>query len=591
MGKGVMLILLVASLVCLVFAQETGRSCEPLRIAVIGGGPSGLFFTHAVNKIVESQKDSRAVEVTIFERSALPGGQWQSDGASEVSIYDNLWTNGASYLHEFSDYTYDEHFGRPVGVYMRRQDLLEYILGRVTKDRPDFFDKHLVARTEVVNVNYLDMRQEFEVTTKDVNTGTLNLKHFDKCVWAAGQNSVRSFPQKLIDDVREGGFAGRIIHSSDMANFEDDVKGKRILLIGGGYSAEDLALQSIKVGVDEVFIAVRSSDGGDVASMSIWPYDKVDLMAGVVMTGAAGENKVVLHRFDEDDWEADLDGPSIILENIDTIVFCTGYREDTSMLSANLNRNMAVGATKFEVPKDWKMNHALDAVTGEVETNYVSYFTTRVDPDYYYGISAKNPNMMFVTAFHFHTPLLAIELHAHLLAKAAVGILQVPSEEDVKRLSDLEMLRVLSNPTNRHFVDARYWHHYRKLDEDSRWVAEFEGVLHDIETLDTIMRIADYPMRLMSDTGFDVPFSNMTQYYPFAEDGQLPDCLTETGKRFYNMVLEGYFHRDKDEGEMENIVKHKYGLTYRDYVGGDEFVSLHTGKKARKSLEAEWLTL
>jgi len=56
---------------------------------------------------------SRAVEVTIFERSALPGGLWQSDGASEVSIYDNLWTNGASHSHEFSDYTYDEHFGRP----------------------------------------------------------------------------------------------------------------------------------------------------------------------------------------------------------------------------------------------------------------------------------------------------------------------------------------------------------------------------------------------------------------------------------------------------------------------------------------------
>ena len=139
MCKREMLILLAASLACWVFAQDkTDRSCEPLRIAVrsqpnyergsnslcslktfqlapqvIGGGPSGLFFTHAVNKIVEGEKDSRTVEVTIFERSALPGGQWQSDGASDVSIYDNLWTNGASHNHEFSDYTYDEHFGRP----------------------------------------------------------------------------------------------------------------------------------------------------------------------------------------------------------------------------------------------------------------------------------------------------------------------------------------------------------------------------------------------------------------------------------------------------------------------------------------------
>ena len=304
---------------------------------------------------------------------------------------------------------------------MRRQDLLEYILGRVTKDRPDFFEKHLVAQTEVVNVNYMDARQEFEVETKDVNTGALNLRHFDKCVWAAGENGVRRFPQKLADDVREGGFAGRIVHSSDMAHFEENVKGKRILLIGGGYSAEDLALQAIKVGVDRVFIAVRSSNGGDVANTSIWPYDKVDLMEGVVITGAASEDQVVLHHFDEDEWEADLDGPSIILENIDTIIFCTGYRQDTSMLSADLNRNMTVGSTKFEVPKDWKMNHPLDAVTGEVETDDVSYYTTRVDPDYYYGISAKNPNMMFLASFcefsrpvtYFHCSSIHMQLLCH----------------------------------------------------------------------------------------------------------------------------------------------------------------------------------
>ena len=47
----------------------------------------------------------------------------------------------------------------------------------------------------------------------------------------------------------------------------------------------------------------------------------------------------------------------------------------------------------------------------------------------------------------------------------------------------------------------------------------------------------------------------------------------------------------KDEGEIEDIVKHEYGLTYRDYVGGEEFVSLHTGTKARNSLEAPWLSL
>ena len=186
------------------------------------------------------------------------------------------------------------------------------------------------------------------------------------------------------------------------------------------------------------------------------------------------------------------------------------------------------------------------------------------------------------------------------------------------------MLRLLSNPTNRHFLDGNYWYYYRELDEESgfrlrvsrrflyrsgvitrawchlpfqhqiicrRHLASLEGVLHDLESLDRIMRIADYPMRFFSDTGFDVPFSNLTQYYPIAEDGDLPDCLTEAGQLFYNMMLESHFHRAKDEEETENIVKQEYSLTYRDYVGGDEFVSLHTYTKARESLEAEWLSL
>jgi cation diffusion facilitator CzcD-associated flavoprotein CzcO len=40
----------------------------------------------------------------------------------------------------------------------------------------------------------------------------------------------------------------RIVHSSDTANFKSDVENKNILIIGGGLSAEDLALMAIKEG-------------------------------------------------------------------------------------------------------------------------------------------------------------------------------------------------------------------------------------------------------------------------------------------------------------------------------------------------------
>jgi cation diffusion facilitator CzcD-associated flavoprotein CzcO len=54
-------------------------------------------------------------------------------------------------------------------------------------------------------------------------------------------------PTSVTSLFREGGFTGKVIHSSDSADFETHVKSKRVLIIGGGYSAEDLALTAIKV--------------------------------------------------------------------------------------------------------------------------------------------------------------------------------------------------------------------------------------------------------------------------------------------------------------------------------------------------------
>ena len=309
---------------------------------MIGGGPSGLFFTHAVNKILSGEDNfrRRRIEVTVFEKSSCPGGQWQSSADAvdnDTACYDNLWTNGASHGHEFPDYTYDEHFGRPVDVYMRRKDLLEYILGRVTKGNANFFDDHVVTSTEVIKARYLKERCKFEVRTRDVKAGVENnIQYFDKCVWAAGDNGLRNFPQKLVDQIRRGGFSGRIIHSTDMKDFEKDVKGKNIVLIGGGFSAEDLALQAVKVGVNHVTIAVRDAKGGEVADTRHWPYNKVDVLKGATVTGSEGERRIRLSKLD-DLPEVDESKGNLYLDDIETIILCTGYSVNQKMLSKKVS--------------------------------------------------------------------------------------------------------------------------------------------------------------------------------------------------------------------------------------------------------------
>jgi len=163
-------------------------------------------------------------------------------GSSITFIDEALWTNGPKENIEFFDYTFQQHFGEtPLPVYMPRQPILEYMIGRVTKHCPEFFEKYMKFHTSVESVSYIESESKFEIVTRNVLTGEKITGEYDKCIWAGGENGRPKMPASMVNMFQAGGFAGRVIHSSDTANFEEDVKGKRVLLIGGGYSAEDLA--------------------------------------------------------------------------------------------------------------------------------------------------------------------------------------------------------------------------------------------------------------------------------------------------------------------------------------------------------------
>lgn len=154
-----------------------------------------------------------------------------------------LWTNGPKENIEFFDYTYEEHFGEhPLPVYLPRQPVLDYMIGRVTKKCPDFFEKYMQFNTNVDSVRYVESKEKFDIVTRDMWTGEQVKHEYDYCIWSGGENGRPMMPGPLVNLFQEGGYAGRIIHSTDTTNFEEDTKGKRVLIIGGSYSAEDLAL-------------------------------------------------------------------------------------------------------------------------------------------------------------------------------------------------------------------------------------------------------------------------------------------------------------------------------------------------------------
>ena len=97
------------------------------RVAVIGAGPSGLAQLRAFQSA--AKKGADIPEVVCYEKQADWGGLWNytwRTGLDEYgepvhgSMYRYLWSNGPKECLEFADYSFEEHFGKPIASYPPR---------------------------------------------------------------------------------------------------------------------------------------------------------------------------------------------------------------------------------------------------------------------------------------------------------------------------------------------------------------------------------------------------------------------------------------------------------------------------------------
>eukprot|EP00978_Attheya_sp_CCMP212_P006159 scaffold13863_cov59-Attheya_sp.AAC.1 len=263
-----------------------------------------MSFCHAIEvrrRELEKKGDLEALaklpSVSAFERSSTHGGVWKQQHNSsttvgdDTSMYEGMWVNGAKELAEYFDYTYDEHFGCALPPYIQRGAILEYMTARVTKNTPDFFEKYVTFNTDVVTVTFDNATEIFTAITKNLLTGEKETSTYDKVIWAAGVNSIPYIPQTLENALDS--FDGKMIHSSNVSNLKGSIKGKRVLLIGGASSAEDIALTSLKLGAEEIFISFRNPDDS-VAAVYTWPLDKVKGFKETVPSGVDENNCIIL---------------------------------------------------------------------------------------------------------------------------------------------------------------------------------------------------------------------------------------------------------------------------------------------------------
>jgi thioredoxin reductase len=535
------------------------------------------------------------------KQKTLKGTVDQQNQQHMSSMYSGLWTNGAKEMYEMSDYTFRDHFGDVrMPTHLPRKHVLEYLLARVTRNCPDFFERCFSFRTAVTNVRYLGddtecqaTNKKFRVCTFDETTGAEDVQFFDKCVWAGGVNGIPITPRDTVKLFEEGGFPGRIVHSSDTSTFKEDVNGKTVLIVGGGLSAEDLALMAIKEGVSKVYCTFRYFDS-ELAETSRWPYDRIVPLPETEIEQVNGSEVTlsgVYYRVKKQEYIIDNETDKLVLSGIDTVIFCTGYKYNVSMLDEALQRPIPSASGKLPIPEDWTVreNKLSQAILGDrykvivpknhkvVRDKYLQVYPH--SKDLYKGTFwIDNPNMMYLQEYG-EGPLMAIEVNSWMMARVVSNQIALPSEEEMRADNRRIVGECLQCPTLRYQMD---WKYQDAIDDAIEEDESLERLLEE-ELWDEAREMADkVSFRLLGEV--------MNQYgYPVSylrPDGR-------TFSRYYDVVRVAFEadSRDKLDKLVYNTDHEPDGWrSFRDYPDIEKITSYFTGIQAKR-LPKPWMEL
>jgi len=202
-------------------------------ICVVGAGPSGLVMAKS---LLESGHNP-----IVFDKQDTFGGLWNLKKNGSIGAYKSTKFQSSMYTSVFSDFCPKE-FNMPFfGINDVNQYLKQYI---------DYFQlKQCISyQTEVLSVEEKGLRWEVKIR-KD---GNEEVRLFDGVALCQGSFWNPMIPEKI----GHKSFTGEVIHS---ASYYDNsiFKNKRVLIIGNGVSAMDIASEAADV-ANKVYWSRRS---------------------------------------------------------------------------------------------------------------------------------------------------------------------------------------------------------------------------------------------------------------------------------------------------------------------------------------------
>lgn len=204
-------------------------------VCVIGAGPSGVA---AAKNCLEA-----GLAVTVFEKNDRVGGNWVFNAATgHSSVYENthiissrMWSEYEDFPMptDYPDYPNHAQLQAYFDTYARHFGVIERIRFNTTVDH--------VSRNDTGDWNV-------DFTDADGLSHQATFTHLMVC---NGHHWNPKYPEY------PGSFDGTFMHSHDFKGVDDSWRGKKVLVIGAGNSACDVAVEAARL-ADTVCMSLRS---------------------------------------------------------------------------------------------------------------------------------------------------------------------------------------------------------------------------------------------------------------------------------------------------------------------------------------------
>ncbi|KAJ0076604.1 hypothetical protein Patl1_35705 [Pistacia atlantica] len=220
-----------------------------IQIAIVGAGISGLLACKYVL--------SKGFHPIVFEAKSSVGGVW-------TKTIETTKLQSPTPAFQFSDFPWPSSV---TDLFPNQHQVLDYL-----QSYAHHFDllKHIKFNTKVVGIEYegasyeeieswslwngdgqpFSSQGKWKVVVEDIQKQSTEVHQADFVVLCVGRFSdVPNFPE-FPPDKGPGAFHGKVIHSMDYANMDNEVaanlvKGKRVTVVGFQKSAMDIAMECI----------------------------------------------------------------------------------------------------------------------------------------------------------------------------------------------------------------------------------------------------------------------------------------------------------------------------------------------------------